>query len=66
MLVIRKADDAYCGFCDLQSFAEQSAPELGIALIKDYQHQGHRLSHAFHADGTLYAGHRLPHFHKPC
>ena len=38
--VIHKADDAYCGFCDLQSFAEQSAPELGIALIKDYQHQG--------------------------
>lgn len=38
--VVRKADDAYCGFCDLQSFAEQPVPELGIALIKDYQHQG--------------------------
>lgn len=39
-IIIRKSDGAFCGFCGLQNFTKQSAPELSIELIKECQNQG--------------------------
>lgn len=39
-VIIRKADGKFCGYCGLQEFTTQEAPELSIELVEEYQQQG--------------------------
>ena len=40
VMIIRKKDGLFCGYCSLQNFTEDEEPELSIDLTKDAQHQG--------------------------
>ena len=39
-VIIRKADQKFCGFCGLQQYTKLAEPELSIELSKDCRHQG--------------------------
>lgn len=39
-VIVRKADAAFCGFCGLQEFLTQEAPELSLELVPECRHQG--------------------------
>ena len=40
VVIIRKIDGMFCGYCSLQNFAISEEPELSIELIKAVQNQG--------------------------
>lgn len=38
--IIRKSDDTFCGYCGLQEFLTEEAPELSITLVPECRQQG--------------------------
>ncbi len=40
VVIIRKKDDKFCGFCGLQYYRTQERPELSVELVKECQRQG--------------------------
>jgi len=40
VIIIRKQDDAFCGFCGLQQYAISKNPEISIEVVERYQNQG--------------------------
>lgn len=40
VVIIRKSDGAFCGFCGLQELSEFKLPELSIEIVKECRKQG--------------------------
>ncbi|MDO4757398.1 MAG: GNAT family N-acetyltransferase [Parabacteroides sp.] len=40
LIIIRKQDGVFCGFCGLQQYAISETPELSIEVVECYQNQG--------------------------